>query len=667
MSTHRPPSRVTLACVLALILLTIFICREAMLWQQVYFQRDVQLMGMTQMAAFSRAIHEGAWPVWNPYIGYGQPLWADANTQVLYPPTWLLLVLSPWRYYTLFVVAHLAFAACGLFLLARRYGLSTTGALLSAATFLLSGPLLSTIDIWNQLSGAAWMPWIVLAFEKTYATRDARSLLLSGIAWCAPILAGAPEAALMAAAIVLVRAIALARRDGRRPASARIAYCAWSLLIGVGLSAALWLPALAAARQSGRMSLPSAAVWQWSVAPQALLTAWLPVPLDQLDMADGLRRKVHDGPMPLMPSLYLGLGNVFLVTLGLVSQRLRMQRGLALLMGIGLLIALGRHTPLHWMLSLFPGAQTLRYPVKAMLLVALLWALLVGFGWEAARQRCAQNASQVALLALMPWALIGSLAYFAWPTTSILSAVFAATTPVRYRLAIFSALFVLVFVLTRSRFRPDWIAPALGALSLLDLAIVHDRLNPTAPEALYRARAPLIDPLSKEPKTRVFAYDYFVPGKSERHLNRAAPYRLARTPRDWPYRAAQAWAMRTYLFPPSPGAHGLRGSLDRDVPAIGSRTIAQLTETLYLLEDTPAFLHILRLGGVTHVVALHSKGLEGLVPFAQDQGLFPEPITAYRVPATRPRCFAVGADMHPLTGAPLTEILCPERDLLRSA
>ena len=35
------------------------------------------------------------WPLWNPWVGFGAPLLADASFQLAYPPTWLALLLRP--------------------------------------------------------------------------------------------------------------------------------------------------------------------------------------------------------------------------------------------------------------------------------------------------------------------------------------------------------------------------------------------------------------------------------------------------------------------------------------------------------------------------------------------------------------------------------------------
>ena len=51
--------------------------------------------------------------------------------------------MPPWVLYILFVVAHAAFAGTGLYLLARRLGVSHAGSWVAAACWMASGPFLS--------------------------------------------------------------------------------------------------------------------------------------------------------------------------------------------------------------------------------------------------------------------------------------------------------------------------------------------------------------------------------------------------------------------------------------------------------------------------------------------------------------------------------------------
>src|SRR6185295_1101215 len=91
---------------------------------QVLFERDLHQMLYGQYASFARTIHAGSLPVWDPWPGFGQPMLANPAAQVLYPPTWLSLILSPETTYTVYVVLHLAIGALGLRALASRLGAS---------------------------------------------------------------------------------------------------------------------------------------------------------------------------------------------------------------------------------------------------------------------------------------------------------------------------------------------------------------------------------------------------------------------------------------------------------------------------------------------------------------------------------------------------------------
>ena len=112
-----------------------------------------------QAEAFVRAVAAGSWPVWNPYVSFGQPLLANANAQVLYPLTWLNLLMPPWTYYTLFVFAHFVLAGAGMFLLCRRLGLGPLASAVGGSLWIASGPFVSLVSLWNHLAGAAWIPW----------------------------------------------------------------------------------------------------------------------------------------------------------------------------------------------------------------------------------------------------------------------------------------------------------------------------------------------------------------------------------------------------------------------------------------------------------------------------------------------------------------------------
>jgi hypothetical protein len=109
----------------------------------------------------------------------------------------------------------------------------------------------------------------------------------------------------------------------------------------------------------------------------------------------------------------------------------------------------------------------------------------------------------------------------------------------------------------------------------------------------------------------------------------------------------------------------VEGSYDLDVPGLGSPYVAALGELLRAVEGTPAHLRLLRLGAVSHVVALHDAGFERLERVALVASLFPEPIRVFRVPDARPRTYAVGGAQVADGPAALRALLDPAFDPAR--
>ena len=121
---------------------------------RVFFERDILSYWYPGMAVFRRAVAEGAWPLWNPHVGFGAPLLADASFQLAYPPTWLALVLPLAVYYKLFAAGHCLWAAVG------RLRPRPAGSACRAArrrrrrgAFALSGPLLSAASLFHHYAG----------------------------------------------------------------------------------------------------------------------------------------------------------------------------------------------------------------------------------------------------------------------------------------------------------------------------------------------------------------------------------------------------------------------------------------------------------------------------------------------------------------------------------
>lgn len=666
-------------CALAAALLVLF--PSALLRGEVFYYRDLHLQWVVQMEAFARSVAAGSWPVWNPYVSFGQPLLANPNNQLLYPPTWLNLVMQPWRYYTLFVVGHFLFSGFGLYLLARRLGASERGATVGAVLWIASGPFVSLVSLWNHLSGAAWIPWAAWAADRAIASGRGRDAVLWGGALAGPILSGSPEMALIAGTASV---IGLAH-EGRIARWPRVAFVsALALAVALGISAAQWMPTLEMVRHSLRTQFGAGQTSFWSIPPLGLVECLFPLHLDPLPLRDVVRAALFESREPFLQSLYLGIPALGLAAAA-VPRRGRVSAVVALLALGGIAVALGRYLgALDLLERVLPALRSLRFPAKAMVLTAFACALLAGLGLDGWLEddRAARGAVGPARICVAVMAAVAAggalLARFGAATWGALviapeytrRAFVEILAPIAGHLA-WAAAFGFILVLTTVRVHsvgPRLRALAAAAAVIGDLLVAHRGLNPTADAALFTYRPPALQEVRSADHMRVYSYDYFEGGKAARYLGHAS-YLLKIVRRElWPVPWADAIALRTALYPSVIGFWGIEGAYALDGLGLFPRHLSALTWFVRAKEGTPVELRLLQMGAVRDVVALHTEGFEDLQEVARLPGLFLEPIRILRVPRPLPRTYVVGG-ARVADGAPALHLIedpsfDPEREII---
>ena len=602
----------------------------ALLRGEAFFERDLHLDWYPRLAALGRVLREGSWPLWEPGLGFGQPLLADPSVQVLYPTTWLALLL-PWgTSYTAFVLAHLFVAFLGTTRLAARFGAGRTGSWVAGLAFVLSGPVQSALNLWHHFAGTAWMPWVLLATDAVARRPSVRATLALAVTLALQVLAGSADVCAMtlALAIVLATTRLLARR--RRATAAAVASCLAALALAAALTCALWWPAADVLSRSARRELPQDVRSAWSLPAAGL--ARLVVALDPARVPFEPRRwtSLYDRPsQPLLYSLYLGLPVLALALLALVN-RARATRATALA-GVAVLavaFAMGPHAVLYGPLAeIVPWLRVFRYPSKAMLAAALAIALLAGLGARAlagaARGR----------LAVALFLILGSAG-----TVLVARRFEAAPT--------WSPLVGMVFALVLARQRVHQTASlarvSLVTLTAVDLVAAHVDLNATAPTALLSTPPAVVAEALRDDGRRVHVWDYLrPPGTSERLLGRADPYRPATWPPSLDHRVVEFAAQRQLLVAATATFFGLETSFDFDNRGLYPRDLNDIAYFLVRTEGTPVHLRLLQLGAVARVIALHDRGFEGLRLERMLPSLTGDPIRVFSVPEPRPRAWLV--------------------------
>jgi len=637
--------------------LSVLLLPRAALLGEALFERDLHLDWYTRVRLLVTMVRSGFLPFWDLSMGFGQPLLGDPSAQVLYPTTWLALLVPPWTLYTVYAVLHLALSAVGMTLLARAAGLRQGEAVAAGAAWMLGGPMASLVNLWHHFAGAAWMPWVVLAVHSASRRPGLRSVLWLGACLGLQVLAGSGDMVLLTAALSGAW-IAAARPRSR----ARLVRGAAALGSGVALAALLsagqWLPAMDLASRSVRRGLPLEEIAQRSVSPLGLMRTFVPFDgTGRLAYAPAAQLALFDsGGLPLLASLYVGPVALALALAALLEpRRRRLAVAFAGVLVLGALVALGPHSPVHGIFARFvPGAAHFRFPTKVMVAVGLAAALLAGLGLAAVRSNAASR--RVAGALALGGALVlaaGSVLHgpalrwaVAWGLLLDRPGAEGDALVAAVRLLAGAALAALagtVLLQAGREPRAPGVTPIVAACMVADLLIAHHDLNATASPMLLVARPPVLSALDLRDRGRSYVYDYLTAtGASERHLGRAEPYAIAQPPPGVDPRPMGALAQRVYPVPPVAGTWDVEGSYDLDLRGMQPLLQRELTLTLRQAEGTPYHLRLLRMGAVRNVVSLHERGLEDLVRGPTFHGLFPEPIRTWGVPGALPRAYAVG-------------------------
>ena len=158
-SSDRWPYLVLLAEVLAFWRAVLFSARYAIPW-------DLQGYHLPLAWFVARSLAHWEVPLWNPYTYCGIPIYANLSTQLFYPPTVALLILSNWFgggrhllfYLELQIVFHTLLGGCLTFKLLRRLGVSAVAALVGGTVYQLGAYFATQAQHLGAIDAAAWMP-----------------------------------------------------------------------------------------------------------------------------------------------------------------------------------------------------------------------------------------------------------------------------------------------------------------------------------------------------------------------------------------------------------------------------------------------------------------------------------------------------------------------------
>ena len=331
--------------------------------------------------AAAAALRDGRIPLWNPQLFMGAPFLANSQVGFFYPLNWPLWWLLPTPYaVSASILLHLFIAGWGTYLAGRRLiSLDRGPAWLAAVLFALGGYLTAQVEHVNQLQGLAWLPWYLVALsgwengDGRLETDDWR--LEGGWIWrgtavaalfSLQLLAGHTQTSFITGVGVLLFLLINGEPSVRRIAS-RLAPLFLGVLLALAISAAQLLPTLELAGHSSRQGgLPFNEVLSFSLHPLLLGRSLLPA---------------YGQSLFTEYVAFLPLSGLALAFIGAWGWRRRPGiRPLLVVTIMGLVLALGRFTPLYWLLARLPGFELFRVPARWLAWYGLGMALLAGAG-----------------------------------------------------------------------------------------------------------------------------------------------------------------------------------------------------------------------------------------------------------------------------------------------
>jgi hypothetical protein len=394
----------------------------------------------------------GQIPLWRSSILSGTPFAADPLSGLFYPPHWIAFspIVPLALAFNVLMLFHLALAAGAMYGLMRRWNVGRVASLIAAFAYAASPKIIAHMGVGHVtlVEAWAWVPLVIAGAVPAPRTGKPNALL-SGLALALCVLADA-RMAVYAVILLVLYVLIVQTSKSRRVWLGTLALLPIVATVALALSAAAWLPALTLADDSARSNLSAQEAGTLS-----------------LDAAYVLGTLIADRSGAAERTTYFGMVVLILALAGLRlhwQARRRLMVWFVVVIGVGVIAALGTNTPLYDLLYRLPGSTLFRVPARAWFMVALAMAALAGFGlqglidWNARpHPRSIFLTTAIGLFAILFGVLGGLL-------TGSLSL---------WLLALFVPLAVLLIVLRlQKRLTPDRFTTAIGVLLIADLLLI---------------------------------------------------------------------------------------------------------------------------------------------------------------------------------------------------
>lgn len=429
--------------------------------------------------------------LWNPLTSMGVSPFAAPVHGALYPGHVLLFLRDFTRGFSLTFFTHAVLASVGMYKLARFVGARPAAATLPGLLASVGGYAVSMWWNGEKVLTYAWLPWAVLSFAHYVRNARGRSLRILAPSACLAAMAAAGDPFVWFDTGLVAGAIGFGAAPPAAPLKRwlRVLMRGMAVLgLAMALAAPVLLPAFLLRTDTVRSQELSASVAEaWSMHPLRFVEFLLPNAMGnvfQLDYYGGvhLAENPEVQALPWAVSLYWGAATLSLAAMAPPSA---FRKGLWLCAALGLVLALGSHSPIHALArAVVPGLALMRYPEKHIVITTVSVGLLASLGVEgflAGGRRAGRGVGALVAAGLV-LALVWRTDAYAYVGAALPSSALV--------------LAVVVGALRIARRHPRWefLVPLVVALDLVHGARPNLRWNvdpmPPTSQAMLRALVP---------------------------------------------------------------------------------------------------------------------------------------------------------------------------------
>jgi hypothetical protein len=356
---------------LLILVVSVFWFSHELIWSdKVPFFRDLGPYFYPIRYSLAQSLSLGEVPLWDRHMAMGFPILADFQSAPFYPPHLTFLFLSFFDAVRILFVFHYLVSAVGSYALARRWGYPTYLSLVAAFLFTFGGIIVSLTNVLNHFQTAVWLPWLILTGERATRSYSGKDLLILAGVGLVQFLAGSPELYALSLGLLSIDILATAKQRSVSSYIKPFLFVVAANILVLAASMVQLLPTLELFFQSRRPnSIPFQEATAWSLSPVGLINFFI---LDK-EVDESLFNAVRlffGRDIPFFVSLYMGQLCVFGVCSWFIHARRFEKLVLSSLVLFGVVLALGKHSPIYaFLLAYAPLFSLFRFPEKFLFLV----------------------------------------------------------------------------------------------------------------------------------------------------------------------------------------------------------------------------------------------------------------------------------------------------------